>query len=103
MRERDLLIGTRCLLMMFLFAFTSLSRQVGELPINEGSGPQAGGPKRTAINISSTAIPIVLTAVRNVDTLNWIEDMEFELDNRSDRPVYYVLLVIKFPDLPKET
>jgi hypothetical protein len=43
----------------------------------------------------------VLHAVRNLENENWVEDMEFEVENRSLRPIYYVSLTITFPDVPK--
>src|SRR5215831_10249842 len=59
--------------------------------------------QREAFDVSSPEIPVAVTAVRNLNTDNWIENMEFEVENRSRRSVYYVLLVVKFPDVPKST
>lgn len=45
--------------------------------------------------------PVVITEVRNLQQEeNWFRDLEIEVKNVSDKPVYYILLVIEFPDIP---
>jgi hypothetical protein len=49
--------------------------------------------------------PVVVTDVRNLqrNDENWFRDLEIEVKNVSQKPVYYILLVVGFPDAPLGT
>jgi len=81
----------------------ALRNQQESRPPLLGDPGEFGSPKRMAINASSHEIPLAITAVNKLNTDDWIRDMEFEVENRSNRPVYHVMLTIMFPDVPKTT
>ena len=64
---------------------------------------QQPGTKRRAINATRHDIPAAITSVRNLDADDWIHDLEFEVENTGARPIFYVRLVVMFPDIPKTT
>jgi hypothetical protein len=64
---------------------------------------QGSAGKRTFRDHSSRSIPLRVASVKNLDAENWLRDVEFELENTSNWPIYYVRLVIWFPDVPQST
>jgi hypothetical protein len=45
-------------------------------------------------------VPLVVTAVRNLDSDTWHKDLEIEVKNVSNKPIYFVLAYLSFPDVP---
>ena len=84
------------------FATWALSQEPSQTPPRPG-GAESGVPRRVAVNLSDKAIPLVLKSVRNLDSDSWIEDMELEVENTSNRPIYHLLITISFPEAPRTT
>jgi len=84
-----------------IFATSALSQETSQPRLERPGGDEHGVPGRVAVNISDRALPLVLKSVRNLDSDNWIDDMEFEVENTSNRPIYRVLIIILFPDVPR--
>ncbi len=85
-----------------------VSVAVGDARIQQSAASAAGqvegnGTKRNYGDISSRSIPVVITSVRNLDAPDWIKDLEVEIENRSNQPIYYVRVTLSFPDVPKST
>jgi hypothetical protein len=91
------------LCVLLLFHGAAGTQQLTRPPLAENTGGQSVGSTRNVIDISDRTIPLRVTAVRNVNTADWMKDMEFELENRSNKPIYYVRGVLTFPDVPKTT
>jgi hypothetical protein len=98
--KKHLLIPVFGLLALFLLQGAA-SMQQSPILMTKTSSQQPDGAKRRAIDASSRKIPVRLTSVRNLDTEDWLKEMEIEIENTSNRPVYYVQLVISFPDVSK--
>ncbi|HEX5733725.1 MAG TPA: hypothetical protein VF131_12895 [Blastocatellia bacterium] len=45
--------------------------------------------------------PVTITAIRNLKSKNWIEDLEIEVQNTSAKPIYALHIILEFPDIPK--
>jgi hypothetical protein len=45
--------------------------------------------------------PIGITAVRNITSENWLQDLEIEIENRSSKPLYFLEIILSFPDIPR--
>ena len=48
---------------------------------------------------AETTVGVV--AIRNLQNEHWIRDLEIEVQNNSARPIYYLRIVLAFPDIPK--
>jgi hypothetical protein len=64
---------------------------------------EGNATNRKPVDISSRSIPVGITSVRNLDAPDWINNVELEVENRSNRPIYYVRVMLTFPDVPKST
>lgn len=45
-------------------------------------------------------MPVEVHEVRNLQSENWFRDLEIEVKNISDKPIYFIALAIEFPDIP---
>lgn len=45
--------------------------------------------------------PVTITAIRNLKSKNWINDLEIEVQNTSAKPIYALHIILEFPDIPK--
>lgn len=47
-------------------------------------------------------MPLKVKEIRNLqkEDENWFRDLEIEVENISNKPIYYISLVIEFPDVP---
>jgi hypothetical protein len=43
-------------------------------------------------------MPVILAGVRNLQSDTWYEDLEIELKNVSDKPIYFFTANLRFPD-----
>jgi hypothetical protein len=48
-------------------------------------------------------IPVRLTDVRNLQNEYWLKDLEIEVQNTSTKPIYCLVVYLRFPDIPKTT
>lgn len=66
---------------------------------------QPVGQERTFKVLSSPRMrannPIGITAVRNITNENWLQDLEVEIENRSSKPLYFLQIILSFPDIPR--
>lgn len=42
-----------------------------------------------------------IVAIRNLQNEHWIRDLEVEVQNNSARPIYYLRIVLSYPDIPR--
>jgi hypothetical protein len=85
-----------------LFVFTSS----GSTSLNNNSQtPDAAIEERVLKDVSSPKMrsmkPVIITAIRNLKSKNWIEDLEIEVQNTSAKPIYALHIVLMLPDIPK--
>ncbi|HYL98448.1 MAG TPA: hypothetical protein VEZ90_05790 [Blastocatellia bacterium] len=78
-------------------------RQQRRQPIAGDQIAQPQNSKRKVIDHTEKSLPLRITKVRNLDSSDWISDMEFEVQNQSNRPIYSLLLIVTFSDVPKTT
>ncbi len=45
--------------------------------------------------------PVTITAIRNIKSKNWINDLEIEVQNTLAKPIYALHIILEFPDIPK--
>src|SRR5919205_3837616 len=45
--------------------------------------------------------PVAISAVRNLQSEDWLRNLEIEIQNTSNKPIYYLEIETYFPDLPK--
>src|SRR5215475_8424641 len=64
--------------------------QRARAPLPEDRTEVGGGTRRLAFDSSSPEVPLALTSVHKLNREHWIDDMEIEVENRSNRPVYHV-------------
>ena len=66
---------------------------------------QPVGQERTFQVLTSPRLrannPIGITAVRNITSENWLQDLEIEIENRSSKPLYFLEIILSFPDIPR--
>jgi len=79
----------------------AISRQRERAPFVQESATPPSTQNRKILDLSSKELPVAVTAINNVDAEDWAKDMEFEVENRSAKPIYYISIVILFPDVPK--
>lgn len=48
-------------------------------------------------------IPVKLTDVRNLQNEDWLKDLEIEVQNTSIKPIYCLVVYLRFPDIPETT
>lgn len=48
---------------------------------------------------AETTVSVV--AIRNLQNERWLRDLEVEVQNNSARPIYYLMIILGFPDIPK--
>jgi hypothetical protein len=49
----------------------------------------------------AASVPIAITAIRNLQGQDWLKEVEIEIQNTSNKPIYYLEIATFFPDLPK--
>jgi len=59
--------------------------------------------ERKIFNIKHPRVPVSVTGVRNLQGTNWLRDLEIEVRNDSDKPIYLIVIALHFPDIPKRT
>lgn len=65
---------------------------------------QAPSPEGRKVHIErQPQVPVSVTAIRNLQNENWLQDIEIEIKNNSTKSIYFLLMVLSFPDIPKTT
>lgn len=93
-----LIVGSFTLLLLCNNSSISLnaSSQVNEQPVGqERTFEVSASPRMRANN------PIGITAVRNITSENWLQDLEIEIENRTSKPLYFLEIILRFPDIPR--
>lgn len=93
-----LIVGSFTLLLLCNNSSISLnaSSQVNEQPVGqERTFEVSASPRMRANN------PIGITAVRNITSENWLQDLEIEIENRTSKPLYFLEIILSFPDIPR--
>ncbi len=90
-------------LILVSVAVASTHVQQSAAPRSAADRVEVNGTNRNYGDISSRSIPVGITSVRNLDAPDWIKDVEEEIENRSNQPIYYVRVKLSFPEVPKST
>lgn len=63
------------------------------------------GQKRKLKQRLFDGLPLTIKKVKNLDAEEgeWFRTLEIEVENTSDKPIYFIFLVIEFPDIPAPT
>jgi hypothetical protein len=71
----------------------SVTSQTKEAPVAEERTHKVSlAPRMRAV--------VDITEVRNLKSENWLQDLEIEIENTSSKPIFFLLIVLSFPDLP---
>lgn len=62
---------------------------------------QEGQRERTFKNREFKDIPLAVTKVSNLQSDTWYKDLEIEVKNISNKPIYFILAYLGFPDIPE--
>lgn len=68
------------------------------LIVNHPPASQESNVRQIKI-IRSSDHPIAIKQIRNAQSSDFLQDLEIEIQNVSDKPVYYVHLHMRFPDI----
>src|SRR5205085_10817260 len=75
----------------------------GTIPfMSSAQSPEAQAPRdRTITQKHFAHMPVAIKEVRNLNKGDdWTRDLEIEVKNVSDKPIYFVLIYMEFPDIP---
>ena len=97
------LLASGLALVLVSVAIGAARMQQSAAPRSAAGQVEGNSTNRKPIDISSRSIPVGITSVRSLDAPNWIKDVEVEIENRSNQPIYYVRVTLSFPDVPKST
>ncbi|HJQ70368.1 MAG TPA: hypothetical protein VKA70_15430 [Blastocatellia bacterium] len=95
---RDILILTSFSLLIFAGSGSTIlssSSQSPDAPSDERVLRDVSSPKMRSLK------PVTITAIRNLKSKNWIEDLEIEVRNTSSKPIYAIDIILMFPDIPE--
>ena len=71
----------------------------GEIGIAQSEGKEQGTESRTLEILDvGYKLPIEIVAVRNFQSKRWVEDLELEIKNISNKPMYEVYITLFLPD-----
>jgi hypothetical protein len=62
---------------------------------------QEGPRERTFKNREFKDIPLAVTKVSKLQSDTWYKDLEIEVKNISNKPIYFILAYLDFPDIPE--
>ena len=85
---------------LLLFSSDSSSRsstnsQITKAPVTEERTFKVlSSPRMRASN------PVEIAEVRNLKSENWLQNLEIEIENKSSKPIYFLHIVLSFPDVP---
>ena len=96
-----LVLGLGLILVSVVIAAARMQQPA--VPRSAADRVEGNSTNRKPIDISSRSIPVGITEVRNLDAPDWIKNVELEVENRSNQPIYYVRVMLSFPDVPKST
>src|SRR5215216_635485 len=79
-------------------ATSSIPAQTNQAPIAEERRIQV---MKSAYMPADTTVAVV--GIRNLQNEHWLRDLEIEVQNNSKKPIYFLLMRLSFPDIPKTT
>ncbi len=68
--------------------------------LTPGGSTQSSQAERKAEIPKFKHAPVVITEVRNLRNENWLRDLEVEVKNVSEKPVYFIHVSLLLPDMP---
>lgn len=68
--------------------------------LTPGGSTQSSQAERKAEIRKFERAPVVITEVRNLQNENWLRDLEVEVKNVSEKPVYFIHVSLLLPDMP---
>lgn len=68
-----------------------------EKQTTEAASTEAKNERKLRI-LRMQRMPVAVTAVRNLQAETWYKDLEIEVKNISDKPIYHLSLLLTFPD-----
>lgn len=84
----------RCAVVAAVVSFLALTLSLG--------AARSQRPERKYVDRTAEKMPVVVESVRNLqkDDEEWFRDLEVVVKNNADKPVYFVKVVLTFPDIP---
>jgi hypothetical protein len=91
-------------------AFALLVLVSGKSTSSNSPGPANHAPvaeERRVQVMKSPYMPadttVAIVGIRNLQNEHWLRDLEIEVQNNSKKPVYFLSIMLSFPDIPKTT
>src|SRR5947209_18784810 len=84
-----LLLSFACLALIFLIS--------GTLTSSTAQSPESSTQERKLKLKGFKDIPVAIREVRNLQSDTWHKDLEIEVKNISDKPIYFMLAYLIFP------
>jgi hypothetical protein len=85
-------------------AALTITLMVGSLTYLTSAQSPASNPAQSGRKITQSRFEDMPVAIREIRNLNrgesWFRDLEIEVENVSDKPIYFVSLTLRFPDIP---
>ncbi len=70
------------------------------LSVSTAQSPEAATQERNLKLKTFKGMPVVVHKVRNLKSDTWHKDLEIEVKNVSNKPIYFMLAYLIFPDQP---
>jgi hypothetical protein len=87
----------------FMFLLVAISGLVSGAGAFRGASTQSGDERRVNVH-TFTRMPLTVKEVRNLQKEgNFLRDLEIEVKNVSRSPIYFISLLVEFPDVPAAT
>lgn len=88
-----LVLSFVCLALIFLIS--------GRLTSSTAQSPESSAQGERKLKLKTFKdIPVAIREVRNLQSDTWHKDLEIEVKNISDKPIYFMLAFLIFPDEP---
>jgi hypothetical protein len=95
-------VTTTLLIVFLLLSGGGSINSTAQAPAQEGAAAQPSPQERVWENRVPKHLPIKVK-VKNHNNEKWYEDVEVEVTNTGDKPIYYLMIVLAFDDVKMES
>jgi hypothetical protein len=97
-QQRTAVSLTKRLLLLIIFGAASIFLIKAIYALGTAQSPESSGQERKIKTRDFKDMPVALVEVRNMESETWYEDLEIELKNVSNKPIYFLTAYLEFPD-----
>ncbi|HJQ69441.1 MAG TPA: hypothetical protein VKA70_10725 [Blastocatellia bacterium] len=91
------------LLLLTIFVLLLLASGVSRTVSTSTMPRQAAAGEERRATYRRQGLPVIISAIRNLQNEDWLKNLEIEVQNNSDKPVYALMVKIHYPDIPETT